>query len=253
MIKTIRRVCIGFVVLGAIFLFARHGATFETVPFPADGLRVKMDAEVTTEGDYYLRASMPRNDQAIGLSSETIPCLLSVSVVERGKPPIKKEVTSLTRYAELGFAEIQYYKSADIWHLRPGEYEVDVSSRQDCKAAVSRGATLSVEQDVTHLTERYLGNVLRFWSGVVLLCGGLMGIIFCEFKNGWHRHTNRSSAFQFFENSNGLLRATGKSAPQHEAPRRLLRHRRRTAHLSRRRRGHAPIIAISSFPPRRAN
>jgi hypothetical protein len=58
---------------------------------------------------------------------------------------------------------------------------VQFSSRESCKAAVSRGATLSLEQEVTHMTESFLGGVLRYWSGVFTLCAGLLGVILCEF------------------------------------------------------------------------
>jgi hypothetical protein len=172
---------VSFIVTGALLLFARRDSSFETLPFPTVGLTVKMIANVSTEGDYFLEASMPKADQDIGLAEETVPCSLTVSFTREGKPAITNEVTSLTRSSEFGFALIQYYKGGG-WHLSPGEYVVQISSRENCKAAVSRGATLSLEQEVTHITERYLASILGYWSGVLFLCAGLLGVILCEFK-----------------------------------------------------------------------
>jgi hypothetical protein len=180
--RIFRRVCIILVALGAFLLFARHDSAFETLPLPGTGLTVKMLADVRTEGDYYVKVSMPKTDQALGLASETVSCPLTINIRREGRTTIKKDIDSLSRYAEFGFGKIQYYKSADAWHLTPGEYEVEVSSRDNCSMAMSRGATLTMEQEVTHLTERYLETVLRFWSGVVFLCAGLIGLIFCEFS-----------------------------------------------------------------------
>lgn len=179
--KILRLTCIVFVVLGAFFLFARRDSRFDTLPFPGAGLTVKMLAEVRKEGDYKIQASLSKADQAIGLSPENIPCSLTVTIARDGKPPVKSEITSLHRYGEHGFARIQYYGGGG-WHLSPGDYTIEISSREDCRAAMSRGATLSLEQQTTHATERFQVSVLEYWSGLVLLCAGLLGIIFFEFK-----------------------------------------------------------------------
>jgi hypothetical protein len=142
-----------------------------------------MTANVITGGDYFLQASMPKADQDIGLTEETIPCFLAVTLTRNGAPSITSEVTSLSRYAEYGFAGIQYYKGGS-WHLGRGEYVVKISSRQDCKAAVSRGATLTMKQEVTHMTERFLAGILYYWSGILALCAGVFGVILCEFLRG---------------------------------------------------------------------
>jgi len=155
-----------------------------------------MEAEVKTEGDYYLRASMAKADKSLTLDNESVPCTLTVCITREGKPRIKNEVTSLSRYAEYGFAEIQYYKGGG-WHLAPGEYEIEISSRENCSAAMIRGATLSLERQTTHVTENFLVNVLRFYGGVLFLCAGLLGIIICEFKKPTMRGSQRSPRLAF--------------------------------------------------------
>jgi hypothetical protein len=180
-VKAFRRICICLIVAGALLLFARRDSSFDTVPFPAVGLTVKMLAKINTEGDYHLIASMPKADQAVGLAEESVPCSLAVSFSRSDKPSITNEVTSLSRYAEFGFGRIQFYKGGE-WHLNPGEYAVEISSREECRAALARGATLSLEQKVTHITERFLTGLLVYWSGVIALCGGVLGVILCEFK-----------------------------------------------------------------------
>ncbi len=179
--KAFRRICIGLIVAGALLLWARRDSSFGTMPFPTAGLKVKMLAKINTEGDYRLIASMPKADQDIGLTEESIPCSLVVSFSRSDRPSITNEVTSLTRYAEYGFAGIQYYKGGG-WRLSPGEYVIEIGSRQDCRAALARGATLSLEQEVMHITERFLAGVVVYWSGVIALCAGVLGLILCEFK-----------------------------------------------------------------------
>jgi hypothetical protein len=73
-------------VTGALLLFTRNDSSFETVPFPTAGLTVKMTANVITEGDYFLQASMPKAGQEIGLAEETVPCSLTVSWTRDDKP-----------------------------------------------------------------------------------------------------------------------------------------------------------------------
>jgi hypothetical protein len=179
--RMLRRMCIGFVALGSALLFARRDSGFDTLPFPGVGLTVKMLAKVKTAGDYRINVSMPKADQALALAPETISCSLAVSIKEDGRPPINSEITSLSRYGEYGFARIQYYSGGRL-HLTPGEYVVEISSRDDCRAAMSRGATLSLEQEMIHPTERFIGSVLAYWGGVLLLGAGLLGIILYEFK-----------------------------------------------------------------------
>jgi hypothetical protein len=179
--KIFRRVCICLIASGAFLLFTKHDSGFETVPFPAAGLVVKMIANVKADGNYCFEALMPKPDQGNGLGEETVPCSLTVTLTREGKPSITNQINSLSLSSEYGFARIQYFEAAP-WHLSPGEYEVEITSRENCKAALSRGAALSLEQKQTGTTERFLRGVLRYWSGVFFLCAGLLGIILCEFK-----------------------------------------------------------------------
>jgi len=87
-----RRVCIGLIIIGAWSIFTRHDASFDTVPFPAAGLTVKLIADVTADGDYFLEASMPKTNQDTALSEETVPCFLVVTVTRDDTPSITNEV-----------------------------------------------------------------------------------------------------------------------------------------------------------------
>jgi hypothetical protein len=143
-----------------------------------------MSAGVRTEGNYHLQVSMPVVGDDLTLGSEVIPCSLTVTVTPKDKPPTMGDVTSLALGSEYGYGRIQYYESPNTWHLKPGEYEVLVQSRGNCSAAISRGAAVTFNEEVTHLTERYLGGVLRYNGGIFLLCGGLVGLIYCEVRQG---------------------------------------------------------------------
>ena len=160
----------------------RFDQSFDKVPFPASGLTVKMIADIGHKGDYHLVIAMLKVDEQLGLTEESVPCSLAVTLEGSGNLPTTKQITSIKRYAEFGFGRIQYYKSFD-WHLGRGEYGVSITTLKDCPVAISRGATVSIEQSVTHITERYLAVLLSYWCGVVLLSVGLLGLVFCEFRS----------------------------------------------------------------------
>ena len=80
----------------------------------------------------------------------------------------------------LDLAGFSFTKAASGFYIL--EYAVEISSRQECRAPLARGATLSLEQEVTHITERFLTGVVVYWSGVIALCAGVLGVILCEFK-----------------------------------------------------------------------
>lgn len=155
--------------------------SFDTVPFPAAGLAIKMIANISHEGDYHFVAAMPQVGEQIALSEESVPCALAVTLARSGHVPITNQITSISRYSEFGFGRIQYYKSSDC-HIGRGEYEISIAALRDCPVAISRGATLSIEQSASHTTERFLAAVLSYWSGVVILCLGLVGLVACEFR-----------------------------------------------------------------------
>ncbi|HXI52320.1 MAG TPA: hypothetical protein VNH84_12465 [Candidatus Saccharimonadales bacterium] len=146
--KIARRICIVVTTVGALMLAVPHDQFFDTLPFPAAGLTVKMTADIAHDGDYHLVAAMPEVGQQLALSEESVPCTLAVTLARSGHPPITNQITSISRYAEFGFGRIQYYKSAD-WHLGRGEYEISIAGVEDCPAAISRGATVSIEQSAS--------------------------------------------------------------------------------------------------------
>ena len=110
--KAFRRICICLIVAGALLLFARRDSSFETVPFPAVGLTVKMLAKINTEGDHRLIASMPKAGQDVGLTEESVPCSLMVSFSRSDRPSITNDITSLSRYAEFDLAGFSFTRAA---------------------------------------------------------------------------------------------------------------------------------------------
>jgi hypothetical protein len=180
----LRRTSIGFLLFGAILLAVwHHHSIFETdtLPFPNNGLSVNLSVNVKSDGDYYLDVSMPKEDKSLGLSSETIPCSLLVNINQQDKSLIQENITSLMRYGEYGFSNIQYYQSKLI-HLRAGEYSFRVTSHANCNAAISRGAAFSLARDTTHITERVIATQLLMCGGIFFFCLGCIGIIIAEFK-----------------------------------------------------------------------
>lgn len=182
-ITSMRRVCIGLIAIGTALLFFQSDTDtdFGTLPFPGAGFSVKMGGEVKTEGNYHLTAGMPITNEDAGLAEETVPCSLAVRITQQNHDTISNEVTSLVAGSEFGFSKVENYTGGS-WHLKPGKYDVEVKSLKGCKAAMSRGATISFEKEITKPTEQYLQGVLRHWCGVWFLWGGTVGIVLCEFR-----------------------------------------------------------------------
>ncbi len=168
-------------------LLAREDSGSEQFPFPGAKVTVRATANVRTEGEYYLEASLPKIVDDTTLTDDTILCALTVSITRDNKPVINDEVTALSSFALYGFANIESYKSGKTWHLTPGEYTLEVKSHGNCDAAMSRGAILSLEQQVTHITERFLGNMLRYYAGILFLCAGWLGLVFSEVRDAIRR------------------------------------------------------------------
>jgi hypothetical protein len=177
-----RRICLALVAASALLLFYHRSESLPALPVPPAGRLVRAMVTIAAAGDYSVCVSMPKIDDSLGLASEVVPCSMVVSIAKEGKPEEKEEITSLSRYAEIGFGRIQLYRGGEAFRLGRGEYEIEVASRGSCLAAADRGATLSLEQDVGNPTDFYLRNLLRSWLLFVALCGGLLGLIACEFR-----------------------------------------------------------------------
>jgi hypothetical protein len=169
------------VVLGAVLLLLPRDAQFEIVPFPGPGLSVKLLADVRSSGQYYLRLDIPKADQALGLGADTISCPLVVTLTSQSGSPIRAELSSFARYGEFGFGKVQYYRGNTSWQLHAGEHTVEISSPGPCDTITQRGGAVSLEQEVTHPTERYLWATFRHSGGIVCLAGGLIALLILEF------------------------------------------------------------------------
>ena len=178
----IRRISILLVILGSALLFFRQETLLPTLPFPPAGLTVKDVATIGSPGNYYVRVIMPKTDNSLGLSEETVPCSLRVIIIGTSQSAQKKEITTLSRYSEFGFGRTQSYRGGDAFHLDRGEYDIEVTGLGPCAAAASRGATFSLEHDVGNPTNWYFRSLFRLWIGVGTLCLGLLGLIAGEFK-----------------------------------------------------------------------
>jgi hypothetical protein len=177
----LRRICILLVGIGCSILLLRHESSFDTVPFPGKGLRVKLAASVHSEGEFCLQAAMPVTNSAAPLGGERIPCLLTVTVSSSGNQVLQTEVKAFEWGSEFGWAGIQYF-DGPAWHLKRGEYDIQVESHGDCAEVITRGAALSVGQVQSHVTERFLTASFLHFIGVAFLGAGLAGLVFCEIK-----------------------------------------------------------------------
>jgi hypothetical protein len=183
--KTLRRISIALTAVGAVMAYFQSDSEFDTLPFPAAGLSIRMQAKVKSAGEYHLVVAMPltNDDLSLGLGSDIQLCSLTVQVARDYNGPIitNVEVTSISLVSEFGFGKIQYY-SGGSWYLNPGTYDIDIKSRKTCLAAVSRGATISLEGQIIHPTETFLWDSLRHACGVVFFWIGIIGLLVCEFK-----------------------------------------------------------------------
>jgi hypothetical protein len=179
--KALRRICILLIAVGVAILLLKRDPSFDTVPFPANGLSVKLMAQLRSEGDYCLRVSMPTKNPGAPLGEETLTCSLTVTIFFSGKQVVQTEVKTLVLGSEFGWAGIQYF-SGPTWHLNRGRYNIEVVSHGDCPAAIARGAALSLDQKLSHVTERFLAASLVHAVGIVSLGAGFIGLVSCELR-----------------------------------------------------------------------
>jgi hypothetical protein len=181
--KNLRRILIVLTVVGGAMAYFQSDSEFDTLPFPAAGLSVRMQAKVKSAGEYHLIVAMPRTNDDLSLGSDIQACSLSVQIAHDYNGPIiaNAEVTSISLGSEFGFGKIQYYTGGS-WYLKPGTYDIDIQSRKTCQAAMSRGATISLEEQIRQPTETFLWNSIRHECGVVFFWIGVIGLVVCERK-----------------------------------------------------------------------
>jgi len=173
--------CLATAATGAWLRMPPEDSSFSTVGFPAIGFSAKISGHVAQDGNYRLVAALRKVGHELGLSAESVPCALDATFTPPGHAPVTERITSISRYAEYGAAQIQYYEGAK-WHLTRGDYTFDIASRGNCVAALSRAATLTLEPELIHPTERYLGRMFKSLLGTILLFSGLLGIPFTFVK-----------------------------------------------------------------------
>jgi hypothetical protein len=169
----------GFIVLTFVgvamaYFESDSGSAFDVLPFPAAGLSVRLRATVKDAGEYHLVVAMPvtNSDLSTGLSDDTQACSLNVRIAQDYNGPIVAtlEVTSIRLEYEFGFGKTQSYEGGS-WHLKPGVYDVDILGRKTCQAAVSRGATISLEEEIIEPTKTFLWDSCG--TSAVLVSSGL--------------------------------------------------------------------------------
>jgi|GEM_PF-4253767 len=184
--KTLRRILLGLTVVGAVMTYFQSDSEFDTLPFPAAGLSVRMQAKIKSDGEYHLVVAMPltNGDLSLGIGADTQSCSLAIQVAQDYNGPIvtNVQVSSISLGSEFGFGRIQYY-SGGSWYLKRGTYDIDIKSQKTCQAAVSRGATISLEGQIMHPTESFLWQSLRHACGMVFFWVGVVGLFAFELRS----------------------------------------------------------------------
>ena len=149
-----------------------------TRPYPGTGFRIKDSFEITTDTNYWLQVSVPEHRSGeIGLPDKPpLECVLHIKITSNSVTYIDDTVKQLTYGGEEGFAHIDLYYSDKSWHLKRGEYELEISSEKTPEIISTHGALLELEQIVNPV-----GPLLRDkfrWFGAYLLCGlGMFGLV----------------------------------------------------------------------------
>ena len=178
----IRRISILLVILGSVLLYPRPETRLPILPFPPAGITVKEIAQIERSGAFQVRVTMPKTDNALALEKEENPCSLLITITQNNLLSITQKITSLSRYGEFGYGQIQYYKGGEKFSLSRGDVYLEITGVGPCPVATARGATISIEEDIGNPTNRYLRKLIALWLGFGSLGLGLVGLIACEFK-----------------------------------------------------------------------
>jgi len=174
----LRRILLVLAILGAVLLATEEPPELDVLPLPPSMLTVRMPLHVLT-GEYDLLVSMAKIGNELGLTSETVPCDLSLRIDEGGVAVVSQSVTSITRSSEVGYQNTQQYRAHQPFHLRAGTYNASITGGAKCASAAARGATVTFEKQER---EHILGSLLRAFASRAFLAVGLLGLVALEFR-----------------------------------------------------------------------
>jgi hypothetical protein len=148
-------------------------------PFPGPALKIKLPIEVRFPGEYRVVLTMPKVGEALGLTSETIPCDFSVSVADERSVIHSLHIERITRFSEMGFANTQQYADEQAFHLPRGRYVATIIGGDQCSAARERGAMVTFERQERDNILAWL--LLEALTGA-LFVGGVGGLLYYGFR-----------------------------------------------------------------------
>jgi hypothetical protein len=150
------------------------------VPVPGDGNRVNFIVYARQDGDYRAFVSAPAATEDRKEGDTQVTCSLDISAAQGNEPPIAKRTQTFNNYGRIYGMNLDLLRSDAFWRLHKGEITVRVAGTDNCVNVLSRGGSLTFEEDVIRSTELYLGEQLKLWGPRILAALGLIGLIMLE-------------------------------------------------------------------------
>ena len=179
---TPRLVLLAAVAIGAAYLLVLESSVVETVPLPATGLSVRLQLQARRSGDYFFEVTMPKVGTALGLTEETVPCDMQVTIERNDVTAASQHIVAIRRTSEIGWSNIQIYRAAPPINLNRGNYAVTITGGA-CPSAVARGASIRVlKEDVGDPVGLYLIQSLYFYLALIAIFGGVAALTVLEVR-----------------------------------------------------------------------
>ena len=166
---------LGFM-LGLSWLVMQSGPTFQVLPFPGEGLKVRTTAKINFADDFDLKICIPTSDdtQESSINNEPVELLIKI---DNGKSSVSKQISSISLFNIYTFGKVMYYHSTQSWRLGRGNYVFDISCIKNSRMVMMRGATITIDHPPYHPTERLIQHDLLLLCGALLMIASLLGFI----------------------------------------------------------------------------
>lgn len=164
------------IVLGGVLLYTQREPAFEVLPLPGEGLSVRTSARINVGDNFNLEVSTPMRGDLQDSPEVGDPVDFLISM-DNGKSTVIKHVNSLSPSGLYFFGKIEFYNSAESWHLDHGKYMIEIKCIKGSPLMAARGATVTFGHPLFHATERLLQRDSLSLLGMLLVAGGLIGFI----------------------------------------------------------------------------
>jgi len=118
-----------------------------TRPYPGVGFKIKDSFKITQDAKYQLEIDIPEHlsDRVSEPDKPSLECVLYIKITTNSVTCVEDTVKQFTHEGEMRYKLMECYRSEQNWHLKSGEYEIEISSEKTPELVTTHGALLNLE------------------------------------------------------------------------------------------------------------